>query len=89
MKIKGLTPILATEDLARTIEFYERFLGFECQGKFPEENPCWASLWSGETEIMFSSPDDHTDFEKPILTGSVYVYVGNVDELWENLKDEV
>lgn len=81
--------MLATLDLAKTIEFYERFLGFKCQGKYPEENPCWASLANGETEIMFSLPNAHEPFEKPILTGSIYIYIENIDELWERLKDEV
>src|SRR5690554_1200836 len=89
MKIKGLTPMLATEDLAQTIEFYERFLGFECRGRFPEEKPVWASLWNGEVEIMFSLPNEHADFKKPVLTGSIYVTVEGVDELWEKLKNEV
>lgn len=89
MKIRGLVPLLATGNLAQTIEFYERFLNFECRGKFPKENPVWASLWNGTVEIMFSQPNEHVDFEKPVLTGSIYVTVERVDELWENLKDKV
>jgi uncharacterized glyoxalase superfamily protein PhnB len=89
MKIKGLVPLLATGNLRQTIEFYERILGFECRGKFPEVNPVWASLWNGDVEIMFSEPNGHAEFEKPFLTGSIYVYVENVDELWERLRNEV
>lgn len=81
--------MLATEDIERTIDFYERYLGFACRGKYPAENPCWASLCHGEVEMMFSLPNAHTDFNEPVLTGSIYVYVENVDELWENLKDRV
>ncbi len=89
MKIKGLVPLLATTDLQQTVEFYERFLAFDCRGKFPEENPVWASLWHGEVEIMFNVPEASVEFKKPVLTGSIYIYVENVDELWEKLKDEV
>ena len=89
MKINGLVPLLATGNLRQTIEFYERFLGFECRGKFPEVNPVWASLWNGDVEIMFSEPNGRAEFEKSILTGSIYVYVENVDKFWEKLKDEV
>lgn len=89
MQVKYLFPMLATENIDETLEFYTRLLGFECQGKYPEENPCWISLCSGKTEIAFSLPNDHTEFEKPILTGSIYLHVENIDEIWEKLKDKV
>ena len=33
MKLKGLVPTLWTHDIDKTIEFYERLLGFECQNR--------------------------------------------------------
>lgn len=89
MKVKHLFPMLATENIAETLEFYTRFLGFECQGKYPEENPCWISLWNGKTEIAFNLPNEHIAFKSPILTGSIYLHVENIDEVWETLKDKV
>lgn len=89
MKIKGLTPMLATVDLAATIAFYEKNLGFECRGTYPEKNPCWASLWNGEVEIAFSTPNEREPFAQPSLTGSLYLYVDDVEALWEQLKDAV
>lgn len=90
MKIKGLVPMLATEDLAKTIKFYRENLDFECRGVYPdEENPCWASLWNGEVEIAFSTPDNHTNFEKPALTGSLYFHVESIEDFWRKLKDKV
>lgn len=89
MKVKHLFPMLATENINETLEFYTQFLGFECQGKYPEENPCWISLSNGKTEIAFNLPNDQIEFEKPVFTGSIYLHVENIDEAWENLKDKV
>jgi uncharacterized glyoxalase superfamily protein PhnB len=83
-------PMLETKNLRETIEFYTKNLGFECRGLYPnEENPCWASLWNNDFEIGFGLPNAHTGFEKPILTGSIYLQVENVEELWQKLKNEV
>lgn len=42
-----------------------------------------------QDEIAFNLPNDHSEFEKPILTGSIYMHVENIDEFWEKLKDKV
>ena len=90
MKVTHLIPMLASENLKQTIEFYTKLLGFECRGFYPdEENMCWASLWNGEVEIAFNLPNDHTKFEKSVLTGSIYLQVENVEKLWEELQDKV
>lgn len=85
MKVKGLIPMLETENLRQTIEFYGE-LGFVCKGFYPdEESACWASLWNGDCEIAFSLRDE----QKPVLTGSIYLHVENVEEFWKQLKDKV
>lgn len=90
MKIKGILPVLETNDLKQTIEFYQKFLDFECRGAYPDqENPYWASLWNGQFELSFGLPNAHTDFQAPKLTGSIYLHVENVDEIWQELKDKV
>jgi len=89
MRAKHLFPILATEDLAATIEFYETHLGFKCCGKYPQEDPCWASLINGDSEIAFSVPEDTRSFEKTEAYCTIYLVVENVDEVYENLRDKV
>lgn len=89
MKIKHLFPILAAKDLERTIEFYEKYLGFECLGKYPAENPCWTSLCKGDAEIAFSVPEDQRSFEKTEAYCTIYLVVENVDEVYENLREKV
>jgi uncharacterized glyoxalase superfamily protein PhnB len=86
MKITDLVPMLETNNLEQTVEFYAQNLGFVCKGFYPDEaNACWASLWNGDSEIAFSLKDA----QKPMLTGSIYLHVKNADELWELLKNKV
>ena len=91
MKVLEVTPMLATENLAQTIEFYTEKLGFECRGLYPDaQNPCWASLWKDDAEIAFSLTNGDSKIPKPTLTGSIYFYVdAGIEELWEALKEKV
>lgn len=90
-----LSPILWTKDLDQTIRFYETVLGFKGKTNFPN----FVSLTRELVEIMFvvpqEEPEDCTDpdnktpfFPKPVLTGSIFIYTKNVDELWESVKDK-
>ncbi|MCD9189079.1 MAG: VOC family protein [Pyrinomonadaceae bacterium] len=89
MKIKRITPMLLTKKLQETSDFYEKFLGFRCRGKYPQDAPCWMSLWNGENEIAFYLSNENPEFENPVFSGTIYFEVENVDELWEKLKDKV
>lgn len=89
MKVKYLFPMLATENIQKTLEFYTQNLGFECRVKYPENDPCWISLWNNGVEIAFNLPNEHYEFEKSVLTGSIYLNVENIDEIWEKIKDKV
>src|ERR1041384_3568412 len=86
MKINTLTPMLYTEKIRETVEFYTGTLGFTCPN-FVEEWG-WATLQCGDIEIMFSLPNAHIPFEKPVFTGTLYFKVDNADEVWEKLKDK-
>jgi len=96
MKLQHLAPILWTKDLEKTISFYVNILGFTCRSNFPN----FASLQRDNVEIMIvlpvEEPEDCKDpdekqefFPKPILTGSIYITIDNVDELWTKIKDSV
>jgi predicted enzyme related to lactoylglutathione lyase len=89
MEIRHLFTTFETEKLEETVEFYKTFLGFECRGAYPKENPCWVSLWNGDCEVAFGLPNAHAGFEKPQLTGSVYLTVEDVEAAWASLKDKV
>lgn len=87
MKPQRLTPILWTDKMEETIDFYTQVLGFTCDGK--NDDWGWATMYNGSIRIMLGKPNEHEPFEKPIFTGSFYFYVEDVDGLWNELKDKV
>lgn len=90
MKLLMMRPMLETENLKQTIDFYNQLLGFACKSCFPDfENPEWASLERNGIELMFSVRNAHSVVEKATMTGSLYFNTENVDETWNELKDKV
>ncbi|ESU29538.1 lactoylglutathione lyase-like lyase [Flavobacterium limnosediminis JC2902] len=85
-KFKSIRPILSTNELNETIAFYVNVLGFTCAEY--NEDWGWAALHKDDAEIMLAKPNEHVSFEKPTFTGSFYINVVNVDELWEALRDK-
>ncbi|NOT63447.1 MAG: VOC family protein [Acidobacteria bacterium] len=89
----GLTPMLESDDLMRTLKFYTEVLGFECKGRWPEDAPCWLSLRCGDIEVAFSNRNEHRrEFAAtatPLLTGSLYFYTNEVEAWWERLRERV
>ncbi|HLK27307.1 MAG TPA: VOC family protein [Puia sp.] len=95
MEVHQLCPILWTKDLQKTISFYETVLRFKGKSNFPN----FVSLSRGNIEIMFvvpqdepedcKDPNDRTEFfPKPVLTGSLYFFAENMDELWKSVKNK-
>ena len=81
--------MLETDDLKRTIEFYTKTLGFECDAAYPDaDNPAWASLTKDGVVIMFSARNAHSTVATPTMTGSLYFNPDDVDAAWEKLKDK-
>ncbi|HQQ96610.1 MAG TPA: VOC family protein [Cyclobacteriaceae bacterium] len=93
MRLKKLSPILWTKDLNATVSFYTTVLGFTAKSNFPN----FATLTRDGVEIMFIVPEDEPGdckdtadydfFPRPILTGSIYITMDEVDRLWESVKD--
>ena len=51
--VRGLTPLLFVEDIARSLAFYRDLLGFEMtQDWSPEGNLAWCSLKRGGAALM-------------------------------------
>lgn len=87
MKYNALRPILWTEQVEETIQFYTTFLGFELAEQ--NEDWGWACLVKDGVEIMIAEPNEQTPFDQPLFTGSFYITTDHVDEIWEKLKDKV
>ena len=87
MQLHRLTPMLWTNDMKGSITFYKTILGFEIDESNEEWG--WCHLHKDEVTIMFTLPNEHTSYPgNPIFTGSFYMYVAEVDELWNALKDK-
>ncbi|MGC4021651.1 MAG: VOC family protein [Cyclobacteriaceae bacterium] len=84
MKLTALRPILWTEKLKESIDFYTNILGFTCGEQ--NDDWGWASLFRDDVEIMLAKPNAHMPFEAPTFTGSFYINTDSVDELWESLN---
>ncbi|WP_264521108.1 VOC family protein [Flavobacterium sp. N1994] len=87
MKFQPIVPMIWTEQLSETIDFYCTILGFTCSEKNEEWG--WASLFKDDCQLMFAKPNQHTSFEKPTFTGTFYINVDDVETLWKLLKEKV
>jgi len=86
MSLTNLRPMLWTEDLAGSVDFYTDKLGFTANEVNEEWG--WASLSKDGTSLMLAKPNEHTPYDKIGFTGSFYFTSDGVDALWEELKDK-
>ena len=84
MRFTGLTPTLYTRDIHGSVDFYVNVLGFEREGP---DGGSVAFVRRDGVEIMFAWPNAHTPFERPLLTGALYIRCNDVDEVWAKVKD--
>lgn len=87
MKLTSLRPMFWTKDLQGSIEFYTQLLEFTLDEQ--NDDWGWASLHKDEVNIMLALPNEHTPFDKPVFTGTIYINTDDVDYWWEKLKDKV
>ena len=85
MGVHGISVVFTTEDVARSVKFYVEQLGFTCTLQLEG----FARVQLGVADIMLALPNAHQPWQGPRFTGSVYLDVDNVDELWERLKTRV
>jgi uncharacterized glyoxalase superfamily protein PhnB len=94
MRLTKVTPMLESNDLPATLQFYTGLLGFSCAGVYPDaDQPTWLCLRHGEIELMFATRNEHRSetaaASQPLMTGSLYFNPDDVDQLWEQVKDKV
>ena len=87
MKFEPIIPMIWTEYLQETIDFYVDNLKFVCVDKSHEWG--WATLIKDNCKLMIAKPNEHTPFTKPVFTGTFYIKVDYVDTLWSELKESV
>jgi uncharacterized glyoxalase superfamily protein PhnB len=87
MILNKLTPILYTNNMQQTLEFYEHFFGFTCTTS--NNDLSWAKIINKDIELMISKPVQSICFNEAIFTGSFYFNTDNVDEIWEAVKHKL
>jgi uncharacterized glyoxalase superfamily protein PhnB len=85
--MQELTPILNTEDVQGSVDYYTSVLGFTCEAG--GEETAWARVSRDDVSVMFARPTVHQHFIRPTFTGSLYLRTDDVDAVWEQLKDKV
>lgn len=83
MAMRSLTPMLQTSDMDRTIRWYGDVLGFRCVSRMDDE---WCRLEQDGVSLMFMR---NAHLGEPRATATQYIYVDDVNALWETLKDRV
>lgn len=86
MKILDLKPMMTTEDLHGTVDFYTNILGFASDNVNDEWG--WATLSIDGASIMLARPNEHVPFDKIGFTGSFYFTTDDVDVMWAKVKDK-
>ena len=91
LELSGVSPMLKTKDLAGTIAFYTKTLGFSVANQMNDDDgrPSWCSLQSGSATLMFYSMDDlDAPPGPPVMTGVLYFNPKDVRAAWAQLRDK-
>ena len=87
MQFTTLQPLLETRGIKDTITFYTTILGFMLEGSFEEAGETvWCHLQRDGVGIMFSRPNSVMAYPAVMCSGSFYITVQNVDEVWTQLE---
>ena len=91
--MKKLSPNLFVTNVKESIAFYEKF-GFKVEQAIPDaENPFWASIASGDVEIMLQEKNSGTQ-EFAVLAGkelgatlTLFMETENLEENYKVVKE--
>lgn len=77
--------MLWVNDVRATIDWYVSMLGFT-EGNYVQEWG-WGAVAKDDVMIMLAKPNEHTPYNGPLFTGSLYINTDDVEALWERLKE--
>ena len=82
-RFNALTPMLQTDDMERTVEWYSSVLGFQCVAT---EGDDWSRLERDAVALMFMH---NAHLGPPHATATQYFYVEDALALWRSIQDRV
>ena len=83
--LKKITPIIPVANLAKSIDFFEEYLGFSVGS----QSDGYAYLSRDEVGIRLISAGDGVDTHDTARQISCYIDVENIDRLYEALKSKL
>jgi uncharacterized glyoxalase superfamily protein PhnB len=95
MKLTGLTPNIFTDDVARSIAFYQDVLGFRVKQTVPDAAP-FVFVWLERDSVnVFLNDAAATRKDAPHATWltvgkagvTLFIHMDGIDELWAEVKD--
>ena len=94
---RKVAPMLLVDDVDKAADYYQEIFGAKLQYSLPKTSPHeWISLLLGDVEIMFWQKEAaQREYPGVFLTSEkpgnliVYVYVKDVDNLYDCIKDKV
>ncbi len=93
--LEALSPNLMVEDVNKSIEFYQKYLGFQVLATVPETgNFDWAMIMRDKVTIMLhlkkSMQSEYPTFEAKPVGGAIVLYttINHLDKLYEALQGE-
>lgn len=95
--IKSMASNLMVNDVAKTVEFYEKILGFTVSDTVPNDNGSldFAIILKDNFQLMFQEKDNLAK-EYPILKAeilapsiTVYIIVDNFDDVYKDIKSKI
>ncbi len=94
--LKKLSPNVMVKSVPKSIDFYKKVLGFKVSMRYPQKGkPVWASLCSGEVEIMIQDTKSLGQEIKSLkgkkTGGSLvfYIRVTGIKNLYSRVKSKV
>ncbi len=86
MEILALCPVLYTNDLLKSLNFYTRILSFKTVD-FQEENN-WVLLEHQSIQILLSAPPNSLKLNPIQFSGSFYFRCKSIQAIWELLPSD-
>ena len=95
MKLRNLIPMLNVSDIEKSLSFYSKAFGFEVVSDPNAVNEWkWATIRSGDTELMLSESDGNPDLKQGVDPEKfvdwpfiLYFYPDDVEKLFEHVVE--